>query len=293
MHVRERWHVTTNCLYSLWHWEANRLVKEGTGNNKKQFSSQAEACRTWFQFDTRTLIIASDVTRLFHIAFWLFVSTYPRSCGSQGSWFQMWRDVQKHLGILREDSEKKPPEMLRYFSLPRNQNANRVPSKCLHWCMGQNTLAANVWRIWQGTQRLGDVSTISQFALLQLSGCQNQTLPMAGSGLFNRVFTSKQHLSKALNRVSWTVFCWSTVTLSVLFSCNCLRKDHLHIYMQLLCFVPMIFTTFRWRFQAPSKRSPWWIGALASDFVISSAMCVFHAVIWFLFRCNFCFCSIF
>ena len=43
----ERWHVTTNCLYSLWHWEANRLIKEGTGNNKKQFSSQAEASRTW------------------------------------------------------------------------------------------------------------------------------------------------------------------------------------------------------------------------------------------------------
>lgn len=125
----ERWHVTTNCLYSLWHWEANRLIKEGTGNNKKQFSSQAEACRTWFQFDTRTLIIASDVTRLFHIAFWLFVSTYPRSCGSEGSWFQMWRDVQKHLGILRENSEKKTPEMLRYFSLPRNQNAKQSSIK--------------------------------------------------------------------------------------------------------------------------------------------------------------------
>lgn len=169
----ERWHVTTNCLYSLWHWEADRLIKEGTGNNKQQFSSQAEACRTWFQFDTKTLIIASDVTRLFHIAFGLFVSTYPRSCGSQGSWFQMWRDVQKHLGILRENSEKQPPEMLRYFSLPRNQNANRVPSKCLHWCMGQNTLAANVSHIWQGTQRPGDKTPDSQFALLQLSACQN------------------------------------------------------------------------------------------------------------------------
>ena len=36
----------------------------------------------------------------------------------------------------------------------------------------------------------------------------------------------------------------------------------------MLCFVSMI-TTFRWRFQAPSKRSRWWIGALASDFMIS------------------------
>lgn len=47
-------------------------------------------------------------------------------------------------------------------------------------------------------------------------------------------FYLKTTSSKALNRVSWTVFCWSTVTLSVLFSCNCLRKDHLqYIYVQL------------------------------------------------------------
>ena len=30
----ERWHVTTNCLYSLWHWDADRLRKEGTGKKK-------------------------------------------------------------------------------------------------------------------------------------------------------------------------------------------------------------------------------------------------------------------